>query len=167
VAVLCVLLTVACIYDYRKRKIPNYLIAVILLSGAGWRFGREGPTGIPVYLSEALCIMCLLYPFFKIGAIGAGDIKLFGVTAGFLPFGKIFLFLFVSLLVSAIVSLIKLCKEKLYGERFGFLLHYLAGVMQSGSWQLYLEDPKERYRLGICLSGPTLISVILFMGGVY
>ncbi|MGN0167425.1 MAG: prepilin peptidase [Acetatifactor sp.] len=166
-AALCVILTVACGYDYRKKKIPNYLIVVAAFLGVGWRFYGEGWIGIPVYLGEMLCITCLMYPLFKIGAIGAGDVKLLGVTAGFLPFQKIFLFLFTSLLVAAVISILKLWKEKNYGERFRFLFRYLEETMRSGTWQLYLYDQMERYRLGICLSGPVLVSVLLYLGGVY
>lgn len=166
-AALCVLLTVACGYDYRKRKLPNYLIAVMAFVGIGWRFCREGPCGVPYYLSGMLIMMCLMYPFFKIGAIGAGDVKLLGVTAGFLPFDKIFLFLFVSLLIAAVISFIKLWKEKNYGERIRFLYRYLSRVLRSGRWQLYLKEPEERYKLGVCLSGPVLLSVLLYLGGIY
>lgn len=141
-AALCVLLTVACGYDYREKRIPNYLIAVMTLLGVGWRFCRDGTGGIIFYLAGAFFIMSLLYPFFKIGTVGAGDVKLFGVAAGFLPFQKIFLFLFVSLLIAAIFSIFKLIvkRRKKYGER---------------------------HPLKICLSGPVLISVLLCLGGVY
>lgn len=166
-AALCALLTVACGYDYLKRKIPNALIAVIAFLGMVWKFCGEGMIGIPLYLGKMLCIMCPLYLFFKIGAIGAGDVKLFGVTAGFLPFKKIFLFLFVSLLVAAVISIFKLWKEKIYGERFWYLFHYLSENLQRQYWQPYLSDVQERHRLGICLSGPILISVLLYMGGAY
>lgn len=166
-AALCVLLTVACGYDYLKRKIPNVLIAVTALFGMGWKFCGEGIAGIPVYLGKMLCIMCPMYFFFKIGTIGAGDVKLFGVTAGFLPFKKIFLFLFISLLVAAIISIMKLWKERIYGERFRYLFHYLSETLQGQCWKPYLCDAEEKHRLGICLSGPIFISVLLYMGGVY
>ena len=106
-AALCVLLLVACGYDYRTRKIPNKLIAAVALCGVIWRFCEDGWIGILLYLGEMLCVTLLMYPLFKIGTVGAGDVKLSGVSAGFLPFQKIFLFLFVSLLVAALISIVK------------------------------------------------------------
>lgn len=166
-AALCVLLTAACGYDYRKRRIPNYLIAAAAFVGAGWRFLSEGGEGILSFGAEAALMICLLYPFFRIGAVGAGDVKLLGVTAGFLPFKKILLFLFFSMLIAAIFSIIRFLRQRDAKERLEYLLGYLAAVAVSGRWRLYMEDAKERRRSGICLSGPIFLSLLLYMGGVY
>lgn len=166
-AILCVLLTVACGCDYRKGKIPNGLLLLMLLFGVGWRFGREGPGGLLCCLGQMLCIICVTYPFFKISALGAGDVKLFGVTAGFLPFQKLFSFLFVSMLVAAMISLCKLIKNKNLKERLRFFLCYLLEVAQSGRWLPYRQKPQEESRQGICMSGPVLAGVLLYLGGIY
>ena len=92
---------------------------------------------------------------------------LLGVAAGFLPFHKIFVFLFVSLLIAAFFSLVKLWKEKYFLERMHYLLSYVAEVVRSGNWRLYLENRQERARAGICLSGPVLLGLLLYLGGAY
>lgn len=166
-AALCILLTAACGYDYRRKKIPNFLIAFMAVLGVGWRFWESGFCGALSYLGETALIMSLLYPFFKIGSIGAGDVKLLGVSAGYLPFSKILIFLFISLLISAMISLLKMWKESNIRERLRYLAAYLADVARSGSWKLYLENEKEKQAVGICLSGPVLVSILLYLGGVY
>lgn len=165
-AALCVLLTAACWYDYRKKKIPNALIIATLIFGAGWRLRTEGIVGVVSYLGQAVMVIIPLYFLFRIGVVGAGDIKLFGVTAGFLPFKKIFLFLFVSLLVAAMVSLLKLWNNKNMGKRLHHMAGYLSDVMRSG-WRLYPESGLDLPEAGICLSGPILVSLLLYLGGVY
>lgn len=166
-AALCILLTAACGYDYRRKKIPNFLIAFMAVLGVGWRFWESGICGALSYLGETALIMSLLYPFFKIGSIGAGDVKLLGVSAGYLPFSKILIFLFISLLISAMISLLKMWKESNIRERLRYLAAYLADVARSGSWKLYLENEKEKQAVGICLSVPVLVSILLYLGGVY
>ena len=166
-AALCILLTAACGYDYRRKKIPNFLIAFMAVLGVGWRFRESGICGALSYLGETALIMSLLYPFFKIGSIGAGDVKLLGVSAGYLPSSKILIFLFFSLLISAMISLLKMWKESNMRERLRYLAAYLADVTRSGRWKLYLENEKERRSAGICLSGPVLMSILLYLGGVY
>ncbi len=138
VAALCVFLVAACRYDYRERRIPNYLIIWMAALGAAWRFWNEGLAGPLWYLGQAVLVMAALYPFFQIGGLGAGDVKLLGVTAGYLPAEKILAFLFCSLLVAAMFSVAKMWRK---------------GV--------------GRRRLPVCLSGPVFISVLLFLGGVY
>ena len=137
-AALCVFLAAACGYDYRQRRIPNYVILGMTIAGIGWRMYDERAPGALWYLGQAVLVMAVLYPFFKTGGLGAGDVKLMGVTAGYLPAEKILGFLFCSLLVAAMISLAKIWKRD--GKRRGG---------------------------AVCLSGPVLVSVLLFLGGVY
>ena len=166
-AALCVMLTAACWMDYLKKRIPNLLITAIFLYGIVWSFFIEGAGGIAVFTTQAVIVIFLFYFFFKLGAMGAGDVKLFGVTAGFLPFEKILIFLFISLLIAAIISLIKLWKKKYFWKRLQYFAGYLADVWKSGRWRLYLESGEENSDVGICLSGPILLSLLLYLGGVY
>ncbi|MCM1192975.1 MAG: A24 family peptidase [Butyrivibrio sp.] len=166
-AVLCLLLTAACGFDYRNRKIPNGLVALTVLAGMAFRLQRDGMPGVPLYLGKAAAITALLYPIYKIGGLGAGDVKLLGAAAGYLPFGKIFLFSFVSLLIAAFISLIKLSVNKNFRERLGLFLGYLKDIAEKGALQPYPAAGKEERSAGVCLSGPMLLSLLLCLGGVY
>ena len=166
-AALCVLLMAACYCDYRKKKIPNYLIVAMVLTGVVWRFLVAGLSGAAVCVLQMAVIGGILFPLFKIGAVGAGDVKLFGVTAGCLPFEKIFVFLFVSLLIAAIISLVKFWYYGNLCERLKYFMEYLTDVWKSGSWRLYLENEADSPDLRLCLSGPVLLGLLLYMGGVY
>lgn len=166
-AFLCAFLTAACGFDYCKRRIPNCLIVMMAAVGFVFRCGKEGVNGIFAYAGETLLIMTLLYPFFKIGTLGAGDVKLFGVTAGYLPFKKILFFSFVSMLIAAIISLLKLLRKKYLKKRLSILFGYLinaAGGRSMGAYPSF-EEPKEA--VTVCLSGPVFLSVLLFLGGAY
>lgn len=167
VAALCCLLFAACCVDYRKRKIPNLLIAAMVLFGALWRFGQEGAGGIAFFLLQAMAVMCVFGFLFRLGTLGAGDVKLLGVTAGYLPVNKILLFLFVSLLIAAMISMVKLWKKHMFWERLYYLTKYLADVWASGQWRFYFAEGTGSADIGICLSGPILFSLILYLGGVY
>lgn len=166
-AVLCLLLTAACGFDYCKRKIPNGLVAIVVLVGMVFRFRRDGTAGVLFYLGEAAAIAALLYSFYKIGALGAGDVKLLGAAAGYFPFGKIFLFSFVSLLIAAIISLVKLLVNKNFRERLSILFGYLEDIAKKGALQSYPAAGKNKKAASVCLSGPVLLSLLLYLGGVY
>ena len=134
-AALCVFLAAACSFDYRDRRVPNGLILLMAAVGMAWRFWGGGPWGAVSYAGKAALLMALLYPFFKIASVGAGDVKLLGVTAGYMPPEKILVFLFCSLLIAAIISLLKMWKENSFGRRLGHLFRYLTDVAEKGSWQ--------------------------------
>ncbi len=172
-AALCLLLAAAGYYDYSKGKIPNALLAGMLLAGAArslWHQGAKGGVlfAMAGFLLPVIGITALLYPLFKIGAVGAGDVKLLGICAGYFPWDKIFSFLFISMLAAAIFSLLKLWQKKNAKERFRYLAEYLLEVARTGEWSLYVENEREwREAAGLCMSGPVLVSALLYLGGVY
>jgi len=165
-AVLCIFLMIACYFDYRKGRIPNLLSVCILLYGLGHAMVESGYFGILMYVGLGVPVTLIFYPLFKIGCLGAGDVKLFGVCAGFFPPGKILLFLFFSLLISAVISLFQMLQNNNLKERFSYLGEYLLEVLKSGHFKLYVENLSKQTS-GICLSGSVLCSVLLYWGGVY
>ena len=137
---LCIFLLIACYYDYRYRKIPNILLLLLVVAGVTGSFLNRGISGLLSFMTAAVLLVVLLYPFFQMGALGAGDVKLFGVCSGFLSHDKILYFLFFSLLIAAMLSLIKLFTKR---------------------------NIEEYRKTEIPLAGPILASVLLHIGGVY
>lgn len=166
-AVSCILLLWACIVDYRKGRIPNGIIIFLLLWGAGCEYGAGGTEAVARYALKGVLMLLLLYPLFKTGMLGAGDVKLYAVTMGYFSGYDMFLFLFVSLLFAAIISLGKIILEGNGRERLYYLLSYMAEVVRTGKWRLYMENAAEKKKAGICLSGPIFASLLLYLGGVY
>lgn len=166
-AALCFMLSAASLYDYRHGRIPNFVILMITTLGIGYRFRHSGAGGITEYLEEGFLVLIILYPLFRIGTVGAGDVKLFAVTAGYLSGKAVYCFLLSSMLISAVFSIIRLLKERDGKERFLYLCSYMTQVVTTGKWRLYFHDIRERRRAGICLSGPVLLSILLHLGGAY
>lgn len=166
-AVLCFLLLFACCFDYSRRRIPNLLLLGTLAIGLWEAFRGGGGSSVLLFLARMAMVMLALYPLFRVGAVGAGDVKLLGVCAGYFPGDKILFFLFYSMLLSAAFSLMKLWREKNARERFAYLGEYLAEVLRTGNLRLYFENQKELRAAGICLSGPILVSALMYWGGIY
>jgi len=137
---LCIFLLIACYYDYRYRRIPNILLLMMLITGLLWSFWNRGIGGMFLLAMAVVLPMVLLYPFFKIGALGAGDVKLFGVCSGYLSLDRILYFLFFSMLIAALFSLIKL---------------------------MVTRNIKEYRKIRMPLAGPVFCSILLYIGGVY
>ena len=166
-AVLCVMLLAVCLIDYRSTRIPNWLIWLIFLYGLGWHYRDAGGGGLTEALLNCLLVLILLYPLFKVGAVGAGDVKLYSVTAGCLSGQVVPCFLIYSLLIAAIISLLKMILVRNAKERFYYLCMYLVDICRNGRFQLYFENETNKRKASICLSGPIFLSVLLGLGGVY
>lgn len=165
--ILCVFLCIACYFDYRHSRIPNWLMGAAMATGVAVAFADGGVFLVLKFLGPAVLTVAVFYPLFRIGTLGAGDVKLFGVCAGYLPGGKILTFLFFALLFAAIHSLIRIVRQPDPMERFLYFFEYLRDVAESGSWKLYFGDKQEQRRAGVCLAGPILLSVLLYVGGMY
>lgn len=116
------------------------MLLVILIAGLLRSLGNQGGSGLLFFLAAMTMLVVMLYPFFKIGALGAGDVKLFGVCSGYLSHNRILYFLFFSLLIAAIFSLINLMAKRNF---------------------------KDYRKTRIPLAGPVFCSVLLYIGGVY
>lgn len=161
------LLAAVCCWDYRRRRIPNLLIFLLCVIGLFLRIKAAGAQGAVDYLKWCLLSGLCTYPLFKLGALGAGDAKLFAVCAGCLTGAEIVWFLFYSLLFAAIVSIVKLIKEGNGRERFSYFVDYAVSCVRAGQLRLYIEGEREMAKAGICLSGPITLSMLLYLGGIY
>lgn len=143
------------------------MLAVMLAVGLGQNLIADGVRGVLFCILRCLLLVLCLYPVFKIGGLGAGDVKLFGICAGFLSGNIILEFLFFSLLSAALISLFKILLEHNVKDRLFYLWEYILEVAGSGSWSLYFKNEREQRANSICLAGPVLCSILLHWGGVY
>lgn len=68
-------------FDAKNYKIPNQLICLGYVLGIMSCIFSYGISGIRIFVLNAIWPIVLLYLLFSIGAIGAGDIKLFSVMS--------------------------------------------------------------------------------------
>lgn len=68
--------TLAAVVDVRSRRIPNWLTAGLVASGIFLGLWRNGGAGVSMALAGAVFGLAMLLPFYAMGVIGAGDVKL-------------------------------------------------------------------------------------------
>ena len=78
------ILTVAVIMDIKSDRIPNLCIVAGLLCGLAVSLGFQDVFWPQILLRVFLPIL-ICFPLFCMGALGAGDIKLFSVIGSFWP----------------------------------------------------------------------------------
>lgn len=160
-------LFVACIYDYRQKRIPNWLIFLLLMWGCVNAWGYGGVFYLLEYVCMAALVVFIFFPLFRLGMFGAGDVKLLGVCAPFFPSDKILEFLFSTMAISAVLSIIKMLVLKNYKERFFYFCQYVLDCVEAKRWKPYFKEPERKKGTFICIAGPVFISVLLYWGGFY
>ena len=162
------LLAVACYFDYRKAKIPNWLILVGLVSAIGitvWEALILGPVLTSVFdmVVRIGITTVVLYPLFKIGVLGAGDVKLCALCAAFLKAGDFVQVFVITLILAAVTGVCKLLILGNVKERIYYLVSYGKDVVQFGVWKPYWnkENLYRRKDASVRMAGPLLAAVLL------
>ena len=135
--VLLVILILAVISDLRYMKISNRLIFVGIVLALAIRIWGNGWSDIGNFLWNISFPVIVLYLFYLVGAMGAGDIKLFSVVGGFFNFKELVLCMGISLVMGALFSLGKMI----------FSGTFFSGITEGVTYlSCYLKGGRETYR---------------------
>lgn len=187
-------LSAACYFDYRRDKIPNALIGFGMLAGLLYRaylfymgcvpggketlFESEAAVGL-LLLQSVMAVGLLLlrtgiifmvfYPLYKLGTLGAGDVKLFCLLAFFLQGRECTVCIIGSLVISAFAGVGKLLGQGNLKERLLYFCSYAVDVVRYKEFGLYFENVghQEKRKASLHMAGTVLLSVLLYAGGVY
>lgn len=125
--------TVAAITDIRFQKISNRLIVLGLGIALIRRLLLEGGPGLLAGVIQISLPVIFLYLFYLIGALGAGDIKLFSLVGGFVNLKELVVCVAAAFVIGAVWSLIRLITRgfRLKGEehRIPFSVAVLGGLL--------------------------------------
>lgn len=168
-SILLFLLLLSALADLKTDRIPNGFILLGMLIGiAGSLLSGRDLLDIPTSVCLAFL---LLYPLYKIGVLGAGDVKLFVMIGSFLTVGELMRILAGAFVIGAGFSLVKLIAERNGRERFHYFFSYLCEVLRTGHWRIYGEDLKQDYHTycknKIHFAVPILFSAVCRMGGLF
>lgn len=113
----------AAVNDVRHGKIPNILLIILLSIEIGSEAISRFVLKSPVHTGEELLkglvagvlIIIFLYPFFLLGELGAGDIKLMAVTA--LSVANPLIFVFMTFIIGALASIVKIIRKNKKTEK--------------------------------------------------
>ena len=154
--------------DLKTDRIPNGFLLLGTLIGLGGSL-YSGRQVLEIAVSVSLAFL-LLYPLYKIGALGAGDVKLFLMIGSFCAAKELLIILAGAFVIGAVFSVVKLLAEHNGRGRMYYFFSYLSEVMRSGHWKIYGEDLVEDYRTyhknKIHFALPVLFSAAMRIGGL-
>ena len=157
---------VAVCMDLRSYKIPNLCILTGMLFGLIMTFVSYSVVGMLGACIAMSVIFMAFYPFYLIGGLGAGDVKLLMMTACFIREERLIKYLFVTFALAAAISVTKMFLFRESRQRLVYLVRYLKKTALTGNVDHYMIDRKNK-KCVIRLSIPAFMSLILMCLGVY
>lgn len=156
-AVLMCIFSIAAYMDLCFYKIPNLCIITGILSGLIMTYSSYSFVGVLGAGVSAAAVFAGLYPFYLMGGLGAGDIKLLMMTCFFIhDAGMLIKYLLATFALAAVISLVKMLVFSESRERLLYLGRYIKKAVLTGSIDEYEVD-KENKKCVIRLSVPALV----------
>ena len=167
--VLLLVLFFASIWDFKKGKIPNLLILVGAIYGLMRVFYYQN---FFTHIGGIIFPVLILYPFYKIGTIGAGDLKLFSLIGFYVSFMESIYCMFLAFVIGAIFSLVSMKQKDNFANRISYLISYLKESFSQKQFHYYYQNAYENKisfqeieKTKIHLAIPIFISVFIHLGG--
>lgn len=107
-----IFISVAFVTDVRKSIIPNNLTICGALTGLMFNLFINGWSGLVFALAGAGGAFIALFLLYVIGALGAGDVKLFTAIGAMMGFSFVFQLMLYSLLIAGIIGFFLLIMHK-------------------------------------------------------
>ena len=163
--VLIGIFSVAVYSDLRSYKIPNFCVIAGAIAGFIMTGMSYSAAGVFESLADMFIIFIVFYPFYLLGGIGAGDVKLFMMAGCFIRGAALFHYLFAAMAIAAVWSIVKMAVFAESRERLLYLGRYIRKVVYTGAVDTYEIDKTEK-RSVIRLSVPALLSLLLYQAGM-
>ena len=151
-------------YDLRYRRIPNLLILVALVAGLviNTSFsGMQGALSSVQGFGLAFVPMFLMHLF---GAMGAGDVKLFGAIGAVLGVGMVPLAFVVVVMFGAALAVYSMLRSGTVFSTLHGVLRIFVGILPGWEMPRFAIPPDRRHTIpyGVAIMLGSLITAVAF-----
>lgn len=157
--------------DLKYDRVFNGWILFGILLGLCFRIRENGWIAVLDAVFPMILSFVLLYPIYKIGGMGAGDVKLFFMIGSFVSAEWLLYLMLYSFVIGAVFSIGKVLLEKNCRKRIEYFFSYLTDLFYSRQWKLYGEDLLQdsgQYKSNkIHFALPVFIGAMLGLGGLF
>jgi len=161
-AILSLLLVLATVFDLRQRRIPNAVTMPVMASAMIYFIYLNGLTGFMHSAGGLFLGLALLMPFYVIGGMGAGDVKLMGAIGSILGLQGVFIAFLCSAVAGGAYALFILCRNSAISQTAGRYGMMLRGYLATGQLTYIPPEPGKLPPLcyGLAISLGTILSVL-------
>lgn len=154
-----ILLIAACM-DIMKYKIPNWCMFPGIATGLFLTWQQQGGQGLLMTILQIIVIFAVFYPFYLLGGMGAGDVKLFMLLGSYLEKEQLITCIMVAMLLAGAGCVIKILFSKQCRKHLRDMFFYIRKIIMTGSVtdNMPVADKAATIRLAV----PVLCSMLLF-----
>lgn len=139
IGALAIALVYACIDDWRRRIIENWLTGGIALAAPVlWvANGYAWWPDIGVQVIMAVVLFAVFFAFFMVGMMGGGDVKLIAALALWFPLGTMVELLTVMAILGGVLTLGLMIRHRLRNDPALLEIPYGIAIALGGLWALF------------------------------
>ena len=148
------LLAAAVSTDLVCRKVPNQLCMLGIITGCYLCVSGYGlQAGSMIFLKSILWPVCLLFPVYLIGGVGAGDVKLIAAVSAMMGGARIGQLILISFLIGAVFALLRLIRKRQLWYRSGKAAAHMTRCILSHKISRYqtIEEPDSYLHFTVCI----------------
>ena len=151
-------------FDVRYRRIPNVFVLATLVSGLLINFVAGGMGGLRASALGCLLAFGLMLVLHVLGAMGAGDVKLFAAVGSVVGMHLVVSTFLVVLLTGGVLAVYTILRNGTFLTTLTRVLQIFVGLLPG--WQMpRFEVPADRRHTipyGVAITFGSLISVFMF-----
>ena len=157
-------------WDWRSRRIPNWLTVPALAVGLAGHSIAGGWNGAKAALAGAALPLALLLPVVLLRGLGAGDWKLMGALGALLGWAQILLVLLASIFLAGLFAVIQLVRQKRVAKTLANLWELVRGFFVFGLYphpEITLDNPaSSSVPFGVAAAAATLLCYAIIAVGM-
>lgn len=153
-------------YDVRYRRIPNLFVLATLAGGLLLNFVFHGASGLVASLGGCALAFGLLFALHVLGAMGAGDVKLFAAIGSVIGFKLVLPTFLMIALTGGVLAVVSMVRAGTVRSTLFNVLRLFVGFLPGWQMPRFSVPSDRRYTIpyGVAITLGSLISLAVFRG---
>jgi prepilin peptidase CpaA len=168
-SLITVLTALAFIIDIRHRIIPNWLTVTGVMAGILYHVCTKGIEGLAFSISGLFIGLAVLFILYLLGAIGAGDVKLFAAYGAVAGTEFVMQSIIYTLIYACLIGIVILIIQKKLFSRMLWVFNTLFSFLIMKKWSVFQTfQPKQMLRFPLMWAVlPAIFTYGLSLKGIF
>ena len=151
-------------YDVRYRRIPNVLVLSVLIGGFTINISFGGLNGALTSVEGLALAFLPMFLIHMFGAMGAGDVKLFGAVGSVIGVSMVPLTFVVVVMLGAVLALYTMLRSGTMFSTLHGVLRIFVGIMPGWEMPRFAIPPDRKHTIpyGVAIMLGSLIAAAVF-----